>query len=68
MKNINVTVDYLCHCKASMIRDAFARIGVSASANDQEGLISLSYDPARLYFVELLEMIEDQGCVVKKLV
>ncbi|RIX50104.1 hypothetical protein D3P08_21380 [Paenibacillus nanensis] len=68
MNDIKVSVGNLCACKEAAIRNAFAGRGALAAINVQEGMIYISYDSRLIYFVEMLEMIEEQGCSVKKLI
>ncbi|MCK8487052.1 hypothetical protein M0651_07710 [Paenibacillus sp. MBLB2552] len=67
MNNVNLMVEHLYGCKEAAIQNTFASIGIIAVTNVQEGLVSLSYDSQTVYFVEMIEMLEEHGCAVKQL-
>ncbi len=68
MNTVLLKVSNLCSCKAPRIHHALNKMGVESAASVQKGTVSMTYDPESHLFIELLELIEEQGCAVQRLV
>jgi hypothetical protein len=67
MNTVLLKVSNLCSCKEPRIHHALCRMGIESAACTQEGTVSMTYDPQSHFFIELIELIEEQGCTVQGL-
>ncbi|HZG88460.1 hypothetical protein [Paenibacillus sp.] len=68
MKQVVLQVDSICSCKEKEIVNRFLAIDVVSSIHVGEGTVTVRYDPLVVYFVDILEVVEDSGCTVLNIV
>lgn len=53
---------------ARLLTETLHNLGILCSVNINENTVTVHYDPCQYFFVEVMEIIEGQGCQVKSLI
>lgn len=52
---------------ARLLTEALHNLGILCSVNVNENTVTVHYDPNQYFFVEVMEIIEGQGCQIMSL-